>query len=159
LGRYCLANPDQDEVVVETTIAAPPERVFEALTDQKQLLQWWDTEATPIESYEIEPRLGGRYRYAGRQASKDVNGVSRFECHGVITEFDPPRVLAHTWIANWHEDKLHPTLVRYELIPEGEGTRLKVTHSGLANEPVARKDYSQGWVEVLGLLKTFIEKR
>ena len=87
----------------------------------------------------------------------NVNGVSKFVCHGAITEFDPPRVLAYTWIANWHEDKSHATLVRYELIPEGTGTRVKVTHSGLAGEAAARKDYSGGWVGVLKMLKNLVE--
>ena len=31
---------DPDAVVLETEIAAPPERVFQALVDQKQLFTW-----------------------------------------------------------------------------------------------------------------------
>lgn len=147
-----------DSVVVETVIGAPPARVFEALTDQRQLVRWWDNEEAPLESFEIEPRLGGRYRYSTRQTAVTINGVSKFVCHGEIVEFDPPRVLAYTWIANWHEDKTHPTLVRYELTPEGNGTRVKVTHSGLYQEKVARKDYAGGWVEVLEMLKNFVER-
>ena len=50
---------DQDIVAAEILIAAPPERVFKALTDQKQLRQWWDNDDAPLESYEIDPRLGG----------------------------------------------------------------------------------------------------
>ena len=38
-------TPDQDAVVTEIEIAAPPERVFEALTDPAQLMLWWA--ATP----------------------------------------------------------------------------------------------------------------
>ena len=34
-------KPDQDVVVTEIEIAASPERVFKALTDQKQLFTWW----------------------------------------------------------------------------------------------------------------------
>jgi len=37
--------PDQDSIVTEIEIAAPPERVFEALTDPAQLMLWWA--ATP----------------------------------------------------------------------------------------------------------------
>ena len=32
---------DQDAVVAEIFIAAPPERVFQAITDPKQMPQWW----------------------------------------------------------------------------------------------------------------------
>jgi hypothetical protein len=38
-----------------------------------------------------------------------------------------------------------------------DGTLLKVIHSGLANEDVARKDYSGGWLGVLESLKKFAE--
>jgi uncharacterized protein YndB with AHSA1/START domain len=148
---------DQDVVTAETRLDAPPQRVFDALTDQRQLAQWWNTDEARLKSYELDPQLGGRYRYSSQGNGKSVNGTSDFICLGEITEFDPPRVLAHTWIANWHEDKSQVTLVRYELFPDGDGTRVKVTHSGLAREPIARKDYNGGWVEVLGLLKKFAE--
>jgi uncharacterized protein YndB with AHSA1/START domain len=47
--------------------------------------------------------------------------------------------------------------VRWELAPKAGGTLVKVTHSGLANLPIARKDYSGGWVGVLEMLKKFAE--
>jgi uncharacterized protein YndB with AHSA1/START domain len=48
--------------------------------------------------------------------------------------------------------------VRWELFPESCGTRVKVTHSALSAEHVARKDYSGGWPGVLEQLKHFTEK-
>jgi hypothetical protein len=36
---------------------------------------------------------------------------------------------------------------------------VKVTHSDLAAEKVAREDYSRGWVGVLGKLKAFAEAK
>jgi uncharacterized protein YndB with AHSA1/START domain len=33
-------TPNQDTVLAEVQIAAPPERVFQAITDPRQLLQW-----------------------------------------------------------------------------------------------------------------------
>jgi|GEM_PF-1591048 uncharacterized protein YndB with AHSA1/START domain len=34
-------SPDQDTVLAEIHIAAPPERVFQAITDPRQMLLWW----------------------------------------------------------------------------------------------------------------------
>ena len=31
----------QDSIVTEIEVAAPPERVFAALTDPQQLMRWW----------------------------------------------------------------------------------------------------------------------
>ena len=49
-------------------------------------------------------------------------------------------------------------MVRWELMPAKTGTLVKVTHSGLAQEEAARKDYSGGWPGVLEMLKNFVEK-
>jgi uncharacterized protein YndB with AHSA1/START domain len=72
-------------------------------------------------------------------------------------EFDPPRLLAYTWIANWHDRPSQRTVVRWELAKFGDGTRVKVTHSGLSQQPIARKDYKGGWSGVVESLKKFVE--
>jgi uncharacterized protein YndB with AHSA1/START domain len=148
---------EQDAIVSEIHVAAPPERVFKALTDAGELSQWFRSPECPVKLWEMNPRLDGAYRYATQKGSIVVNGVSEFECHGHITEFDPPRVLAYTWYANWHDDSTRRTLVRWELTAREGGTDVRVTHSGLANLPIARTDYEGGWPEVVENLKSFIE--
>jgi uncharacterized protein YndB with AHSA1/START domain len=87
----------------------------------------------------------------------NVNGISKFHCDGEVLEYDPPRVLAYSWIANWHERPAQRTVVRWELAASKGGTLLRVTHSGLADLPVSRKDYSGGWPGVVEQIKKFIE--
>jgi len=149
---------DNDALATEIHIAAPPDRVFKALTDAQQLKRWFTSPECPVKSWEMDACPGGHYSYSTEKGTVVVNGVSEFECHGEILEFDPPRFLTYTWIANWHDDKSRRTVVRWELTPEASGTRVKVTHSGLANENAARKDYSGGWPGVLEMLKTFVER-
>jgi uncharacterized protein YndB with AHSA1/START domain len=150
--------PHQDAVESEIQIAAPPERVFQALTDPAQLRQWFTNPSCPVHLWEMDARPGGRYRYTTEKGTVVVNNVSEFECHGEILKYEPPRLLAYTWIGNWHEDKARVTVVRWDLTPQAGGTHVKVTHSGLAQEPTARKDYSGGWPSVVQQLKKFIEK-
>lgn len=153
-----IVTPNQDAVVSEIQIAAPPQRVFQALTNAAELRQWFTDPTCPIHRWEMDARLGGKYRYDTDEGTHVVNNVRKFECHGEIVEFDPPRVLAYTWIANWHDDPARRTVVRWELTPQGEGTLVKVTHSGLAQEATARRDYSGGWPGVVEQLKNFVEK-
>jgi len=157
-----VVTPDQNTIVSEIEIGAPPARVFQALTDAGELQRWFNDASCPIKTWEMDARLGGRYRYTTEKGTVIVNNVSAFECHGEIVEFDPPRVLAYTWIANWHDDAEGPTQVathvRWELTPKAGGTHLKVTHSGLATLPIARKDYTGGWTGVVAMLKAFVEK-
>jgi uncharacterized protein YndB with AHSA1/START domain len=150
---------DQDAVVTEVTIAAPPERVFQALVDPKQVLRWWTSDECQIESFAMETKPGGRWAYDTKQGKLNVNGVTKFHCDGEVLEYDPPRLLSYSWIANWHDDKTKRTVVRWELTPEAGGTHVKVTHSGLATLPIARKDYSGGWVGVVEQLKNFVERK
>jgi uncharacterized protein YndB with AHSA1/START domain len=153
-----IVTPDQDAVVSEIEIAAPAARVFQALTDADQLRRWFSDASCPVHRWEMDARLGGRYRYTTEKGTAIVNNVSEFECHGEILEYDPPRVLVYTWFGNWHDDVTRRTVVRWELTPTKTGTHVKVTHSGLATLPIARKDYSGGWTGVVEMLKKFIER-
>jgi uncharacterized protein YndB with AHSA1/START domain len=153
-----VVTSDQDAIVSEVHINAPVQKVFQALIDPKQLMRWWNSEECQTELFEMDARPGGKWRFVTKKTKLNVNGVSQFFCDGEVLEFDPPRLLAYTWIANWHDDKSRRTMVRWELTPAKDGTHVKVTHSGLAQEAVARKDYSGGWPGVVEALKKFVEK-
>jgi|HubBroStandDraft_4_1064222.scaffolds.fasta_scaffold75916_1 uncharacterized protein YndB with AHSA1/START domain len=154
-----IITPDQDSIVTQIEIAAPPERVFQALTDAQQLKRWFGGPECPAKVWEMDAGPGGHYRYVTEKGAVVVNNVSQFECHGEIVEYDPPRVLAYTWIANWHDDLTSRTIVRWELTPKSTGTLVKVTHSGLTRLPIARRDYTGGWPGVLEMLKKFAEDK
>ena len=91
-------TPDQDAVISEIEIAAPPERVFKALTKSNELSTWFTNPSCPVKTWEMDARRGGKYHYSTQKGTVVVNNVSEFECHGEILEFDPPRLLVHTWI-------------------------------------------------------------
>ena len=74
-------TPAQDAILVELFIDAPPARVFQAITDPAQLLQWWGQE--------------GMYRTTGWQCDLRVGGSWRSE--GVGADGSPFRVRASTW--------------------------------------------------------------
>jgi len=152
-------TPDQDAIISEVEIAAPASRIFKALTHSDQLVRWFTDAACPVEFWKMEPHKGGVYSYATEKGSHEVNEVSEFRCQGEILEFDPPRLLAYTWIANWHLDKQRKTIVHWELTPTAKGTHVRVTHSGLAQEAAARQDYHRGWPGVLTKLKRFAEAK
>jgi len=152
-----IITPDQDAVITEIDILAPPARVFEALTNPEQLMRWFTDASCPVKYWRMDARLGGSYSYATGKSKIVVNGVDEFKCHGEITEIDPPRLLVYTWFGNWHLDRERNTVVRWELSPTTTGTHLKVTHSGLAQEPAARADYSGGWTGAVENLKQFAE--
>ena len=124
--------PDVTGDVVRATveIAAPPEEVFEALTDPAQLEEWWGTpESYRTGDWRTEPSPGGEWSVRTTAADD-----SEARVQGEYRVVDPPHTLEFTWAASW--DDFAETTVRFDLVPtvvQGvSGTRLTVTHSGLA---------------------------
>ena len=150
-------TPDNDAVVSEIEITAPPDRVFQALITREQALQWGTNDAFEMTLWEMDARPGGKWHYVSRQR-KEPGAGNNFDHHGEILEIDPPRLLEYSWFASWHPNPSHRTVVRWELTPTKAGTHLKMTHSGLAPLPGVAQGYSQGWPGLLQQIKNFLEK-
>lgn len=142
-------TPDADAIVSEIHIAAPPERVFQALVDPQQVLQWWGQQGVYRSThFQSDLRPGGKWRTVG------VNADGRnFEASGEYLEIDPPHLLVYSWVASWTGDA--KTTVRWELHPDKEGTLVRLRHYGLAAYPELAKSYS-GWPRMLGWLEAFL---
>jgi uncharacterized protein YndB with AHSA1/START domain len=152
-------SSDNDAVIVEIEIDAPPDRVFQALTHREQAMQWGASDAFEIILWEIDLRVGGTWRFISKtRTGKNPPGLDNYDHHGEYLEVDPPRLLVQTWHANWHSNPAHPTIVRWELTPTKKGTLLKVTHSGLTPLAGAAQGYAQGWPGLVEQIKNFLEK-
>jgi uncharacterized protein YndB with AHSA1/START domain len=157
--------PDQNTIFAEIFIAAPPARVFEAITDPNQMPQWWGQHGIHrITAWKADLRPGGKWSSVGAHADG-----TPFTIEGEYLEIDPPRLLVHTWIPSWTGPL--QTVVRWELEPHavhglhpsgprkaGTGTLLKVRQEGFASAPAHLAGHSEGWKRVLGWLQGFVER-
>jgi len=151
---------DQDSVSGEIFIAAPPERVFRALVEREQALEWGNNSRFEITHWEMDACPGGKWRFVSKERSSTGQLDSpQFEHHGEIVEFKPPRLLVYSWFADWHSDPVHQTTVCWELAPVAGGTRVRLNHSGLAALTGACEGYAQGWPGLLLAIKTFVEAK
>ena len=145
-------TPDQDAVVADIHISAPAERVFLAITDPRQLLQWWgQSNMYRTTEFTVDLRDGGKWRSSGVGA----DGKS-FEVEGEYREIDPPYRLVYTWRPTWMNGA--ETLVRWELSEEGKGTRVRVHHSGFAGAVEPLKAHGSGWARILDWVQAYIER-
>lgn len=145
-------TPDQDTIVSEIEIAAPADLVFKGICDPETVRR----RDPHLDVFEMDLRVGGQWRLEMRMP-KPHHGVSVIRHGGEVLELDPPHLLVYTWTANFHKDPEHRSVVRWDLTATKAGTHVKVTHSGLASEPEACKDYAGGWPGVLQELKTHAE--
>jgi uncharacterized protein YndB with AHSA1/START domain len=148
---------DNDAVITEIEIAAPPARVFQALVEREQALQWGAGDTFEMTDWEMDARAGGQWRFTSRERTGPGAGKA-FDHHGEVLQINPPHLLEVSWFANWHPDPAHRTVVRWELAPGKIGTRLKVTHSNLAPLPGAAQGYSEGWPGLVQQIKNLIEQ-
>lgn len=126
-------------------IAAPPEKVWNALTDGQVTKAYWGHENRS------DWKPGSRWEHVR-------NGNGAIDVVGRVIEIDPPRRLVTSWVDPQFEDVPgRASRVTYELAENGEETRLTVSHSELPNQSV-RDAISGGWPLVLSSLKSLLEK-
>lgn len=131
-------------------IAAPPERVFRALTDGNEVVKWWGSPDTyRIDEFKADLRVGGRWHSRGHA----VDGKP-FQTEGEFLEVDPPRVLSQTWNPDWAPGL--KTKLTYRLDPIPGGTRLTLRHEGLGDHRAAMEGHTRGWERVLGYLRDYV---
>jgi uncharacterized protein YndB with AHSA1/START domain len=134
-------------------IKAPPERVWRALTNAKELSTWFQVT--------IEGKIA-----VGNEVwmTSMCNGASvRFRV--LFVEMTPPT----RFVWQWHPGAVDPnvdysseprTTVSFTLEPSGSGTRLSLAETGFNEVSLARRakvfgDNNQGWTEVLVWLSNY----
>ena len=158
-------TPDQDAVEAEIFVAAPPERVFQALTDPSQTARWWGQAGL----YKITERTAD-FRTGGKFASEGIGADgTKFRVEGEYLEIDPPHRIVHTWVPSYGGP--HETIVRWELEARdvhglqhsgprkmGTGTLVRLRHEGFAGYTESCAGHRSGWIRVLGWMQAFVEK-
>ncbi|MFV8750153.1 SRPBCC family protein [Nannocystaceae bacterium ST9] len=144
-----LVDLERSTVHATVEIAAPPARVFRALTLPNQLAAWWGSpDMYRTEDWQLDLRPGGAWRC---KAIGLDGGVSTVE--GVFETIEAPHRLVMTWRPSW--DDFAVTTITYELIATAGGTKVQVTHSGFASASSCQ-GHADGWLRVLDWLATKI---
>ena len=102
---------DERRIERETVLEAEPERVWEALTDESLLSEWFADDA------ELDPVEGGEVGFSFDDGER----------RGTVHTADPERELAFTWARPGEGE----SLVTFRLEPLEVGTRLVVVERAL----------------------------
>jgi uncharacterized protein YndB with AHSA1/START domain len=132
----------------ERTYKAPVQKVWKALTDRDEMKKWY------FDLAEFKPQVGFEFSFTGGTEENKYLHLCR------ITEVVPEQKLAYTWRYDGYPGD---SLVTFELFPQGEETRLVLTHAGLDTFPADQPDFNQnnfkeGWTYITGTsLKNYLE--
>jgi uncharacterized protein YndB with AHSA1/START domain len=120
----------EGRLVVERRVSAPPEKVFDYFTDAAKWMEWQGTEA------EIELVPGGVWR---------VNVTGDGFASGRVVEVVANQRVVFTWGWDAGGPPVPPgsSTVAIELVPDGAGTIIRLTHSGLPPDLIEVHRY--GW--------------
>lgn len=127
-------------VAFERVIPRPIEKVWATISEPARLKNW-------LGDVEVDLKLGGKFIIRFRDATVVMTGV--------ITTLEPERVLEYSWLENYG---MPQSLVRWELKPEGSGTRLRLTHTVPAE--AVKKDVVEflgGWHQFLDVLPEAVD--
>ncbi len=143
-----IERPAPDTIRFVRMLDAPVDTVWHYLTDAELRGQWFA--AGPA-----EPRVGGDLVMTFDHDSLSVDDVpypENYACHkGMIARekvvaFDPPHVFAFTF-----EGK-GDSIATFELFPEGDRTRLVLTHRGISSLKSCI-NFGGGWHSHLAVLQ------
>jgi uncharacterized protein YndB with AHSA1/START domain len=123
-------HADGGVVEREVRIAARPETIFPFLIDPHKMVRWQGTTAT------LDPRPGGVFRTV--ISAQNI-------ASGAFVAIEPPYRVVYTfgWEGEGNPVPPSSSTVEITLTADGDGTILRLRHSGLPTE--ARDPHGVGW--------------
>ena len=137
-------------IIVEQEYHAPVAKVWRALTDADEMRNWY------FDLPEFNAKQGFNFQFTGGPA----DGVQYLHLCEVI-EAVPEKKLTYSWRYDGYEGN---SFVSFELFPQGETTRLKLTHIGLESFPQDNPDFAaanfeKGWDDIIRRsLREYVDK-
>jgi len=141
-------NDRLPSLTIVRRLKAAPAKVWAAITQPDQMMQWWGPDAGPTLSVVADVRPGGRFSVVFRLLNGEEHNPT-----GIYREVVPERKLAFTWdLPGTPEPQ---SLVTFRLEPFDGGTELTLTHERLPDEE-ARISHEAGWSGLLDKLPRFL---
>jgi uncharacterized protein YndB with AHSA1/START domain len=128
-----------------------PDRLFAAVTQQADLLQWWGPEGMHCPEHALDLSTLGPWHSVMVNAEGE-----RFKVSGQVTSYDPPRSVGFTWA--WHDPEDNrgaESHVTFTVTGTESGSRLVLDHRELGDEEIAA-NHDKGWSSSLRKLDALL---
>ena len=140
---------ENQPITIERVFDAPAPKIWKALTENEQLKQWY----FQLEDFKAE--VGFEFQFIGGPDDRQYLHLCK------VTEVIPNQKLTYSWRYDGYPGD---SFVTFELFPEGDKTRLVLTHTGIEtfesfNTDFAKGNFVEGWTDIVNvLLKEYLEK-
>lgn len=135
--------------VIERVYDAPVEIIWKAISDRDEMKNWY----FDLKEFRAEPDF--EFSFYGGADDREYLHLCK------VIDAVPNEKLSYSWKYDGYTGE---SKVTFELFPEGDKTRLKLTHEGLETFPADNTDFRkenfvQGWTEIIGTsLKEYVVK-
>jgi len=136
-------------IEITRVFSARPEQVFAAWTDPQALTSWLCPFGNRLQVEKLDLRPGGCYAMRMQGTDGRDNLIT-----GEYLVVDPPTCLEFTWSVEFlragadRSQEQKNSRVRIDLVSEGAGTRLTLTHDRFSTKSAAA-DHRHGWEDCL----------
>ena len=141
-----MTAANRSHFVYVTFIRTTPAKLWEALTEQRFISQYWFGAII-----ECEWKKGSRWKMSFADG--------RVTDAGEIVEIDPPRRMVIRWQCEWKAELKAegPSLCTIELEPMERSVKLTITHELERRDSKFIAAVSDGWPLILSNLKSLLE--
>jgi len=119
---------------------APPERVFEALTEPEALAKWF------LSNAKVDPKKGGTYAF---------DWIGGYHMTGTVKGFSKGKAVSYSWHDKLPSGKMATTEASFAIRKKVGGTLLQLRHTGFT-DPEHFADCSSRWGYYLTNMKSVL---
>jgi uncharacterized protein YndB with AHSA1/START domain len=124
---------------IERVMQASPAVLYRAWTEQFD--RWFATPGTLLMKAEVNAVFFWEVQHEG----------NRYPHYGRFLHLEPDRLVEMTWLTGSTGTKGAETVITVELVPEGTGTRLRLTQANFLDQQ-SRDGHEQAWPAILAHL-------
>jgi uncharacterized protein YndB with AHSA1/START domain len=144
-----MSPESQVSVRVTRRLSASPERAFDAWLDTGMIGRFMFGPALREEEIvrlSLDARIGGAFSFVVRRAGQEVDHIGRY------LEIDRPHRLVFTWAVAPDADDASRVVI--EIVPQGSGCELTLTHAMQPKWADFAPRVEAGWTKMLDALGT-----
>lgn len=141
-----------EAAIVERVLPAPCDVVYDEWLSVESLMEWMCPRPARLRDMELDPVVGGSYRFDIIEDGKDMVVV------GTYLTLDRPHTIRFTWSCSTWPDPTRQSIVTVQLRPFGENeTHMTIRHELLPPSTIA--NHLAGWQLIAAQLVESLSKR